>query len=179
MSVAETIETPRLNLRPHTNRDADDIYAYASDSEWRKFLPLPEPYLKEHAVEHIEKILGRDREQHPTWAVCIGPQIVGSVNVRFFADHRIAEIGYGLSRSYWGQGITVEAMNVIINSAFDFYTQLVRVRARANAENLGSRRVMEKLGMSLEGQLRQNSFERGELHDEVVYGLLRNEWHGI
>ena len=69
-------------------------------------------------------------------------------------------------------------MNVIINSAFDCYTQLVRVRARANAENLGSRRVMEKLGMSLEGQLRQDSFERGELHDEVVYGLLRNEWHG-
>ncbi len=179
MSVAETIETPRLNLRPHTDGDADDIYAYASDPEWGKFLPVPEPYLQEHAVEHVEKILSRDREQHPTRAVCIGPQVVGDVNMRFFADHRIAEIGYGLSRSYWGRGIMVEAVNAIISSAFDCYTQLVRVRARANAENLGSRRVMEKLGMSLEGQLRQDSFECGELHDEVVYGLLRNEWHGI
>lgn len=178
MPVADTIETPRLTLRPHTDKDADDIYAYASDPEWRRFLPLPEPYLKEHAVEHIEKILSRDREQHPTWAVCIGPHVVGGVNMRFFAGHRIAEIGYGVSRSYWGRGITVEALNAIISSAFDCYPQLVRVRARANTENLGSRRVMEKLGMSLEGQLRQDSFERGELHDDVVYGLLRDEWHG-
>lgn len=179
MPIDETIETPRLKLRPHTDSDADDIYAYASDSEFRRFLPLPDPYLKEHAVEHIEKILSRDRVQHPTWAVCIGPRVVGGVSMRFFADHHIAEIGYGLSRSFWGQGITTEAMNAVINSAFDCYSQLMRVRARANTENHGSRRVMEKLGMCLEGQLRQDSFERGELHDEVVYGLLRDEWRGL
>ena len=177
MPLAEIIETTRLILRPHKAEDADDIYAYAVDPEWGRFLPVPEPYLRDHAVEHIENIRSRDREQHPTWAVCVGSQVVGGVNIRFFADHRIAEIGYGLARSHWGQGMTVEAMNVVINAAFDCYRQLMRVRARADAENIGSRRVMEKLGMRLEGELRQDCFMRGQLHDEVVYGLLRCERH--
>lgn len=178
MPIAETIETPRLTLRLPTHGDADDIYAYGSDSEFRRFLSLPDPYLKEHAIGLIENILERDREEQPTWAVCMGAHVIGVVNMRFLAEHRIAEIGYGLSRSFWGQGITVEAMRAIIDAAFECYPQLVRVRARANAENHGSRRVMEKLGLRLEGLLRQDSVESGALRDEVVYGLLRHEWRG-
>ena len=162
-------------MSPHRGR-CGRHHAYAADPEFRRFLPLPEPYLKEHAVGHVDSILGRDREEHPTWVVCTGAQVIGGVNVKFFADHRIAEIGYGLSRSFWGRGITVEAMRAIVQAAFDCYTQLVRIRARADNENTASHRVMEKLGMKREGHLRQDSFLLGELRDEVVYGLLREEW---
>ena len=50
------------------------------------------------------------------------------------------------------------------------------MRARADARNARSIRVMEKLGMKREGLLRNDRLCRGELIDEVVYGLLRSEW---
>ena len=67
-------------------------------------------------------------------------------------------------------------MRAVINAAFEAYPLLQRVRARADSENVGSRRVMEKLGMTFEGEMRLDRFVLGELRDEVVYGLLREEW---
>ena len=46
----------------------------------------------------------------------------------------------------------------------------------ADRQNGASQRVMEKLGMTKEGTLRQNRVERGRLVDEVWFGLLRDEW---
>ena len=176
MAVPDTITTDRLSLRPHRDSDVDDVFSYARDSEWQRFLPIPRPYAKEHAQEYLDTVAQFDREQHPTWAVCIGEQVIGSVNIRFVADHRIAEVGYGVSRSHWGRGITTEAMRAVINAAFEAYPLLQRIRARADSENVGSRRVMEKLGMTFEGEMRLDRFVLGELRDEVVYGLLREEW---
>ena len=61
-------------------------------------------------------------------------------------------------------------------AAFAAYASLNRLRAMADARNLGSLRVMEKLGMVREGVLRQNRLVRGEFIDEVWCGVLRTEW---
>ena len=113
---------------------------------------------------------------HPTWAVCVGSNVVGSVSIRFFAGHRIAEISYGIARPHWGEGMATEALNALVDSAFNTHLGLVRIRARADAENAGSRRVMEKLGMTLEGVMRNDRILRDELRDEAIYGILRSEW---
>lgn len=42
--------------------------------------------------------------------------------------------------------------------------------------NRGSSRVMEKLGMRLEGHLRQNWFIKGEWCDSLIYSVLAHEW---
>jgi RimJ/RimL family protein N-acetyltransferase len=60
--------------------------------------------------------------------------------------------------------------------AFAAYASLHRIRAMADARNIGSLRVMEKLGMVREGVLRQNRLVRGECIDEVWCGVLRPEW---
>ncbi len=51
-----------------------------------------------------------------------------------------------------------------------------RIWAFADVRNVASARVMEKLGMQLEGVLRQHDVRRGEFVDRAVYGLLRAEW---
>jgi RimJ/RimL family protein N-acetyltransferase len=63
-----------------------------------------------------------------------------------------------------------------MEAAFAVYASLHRLRAMADARNIGSLRVMEKLGMVREGVLRQNRLVRGEFIDEVWYGVLRTEW---
>jgi RimJ/RimL family protein N-acetyltransferase len=64
----------------------------------------------------------------------------------------------------------------VLAAAFAAHGGLMRVGASADARNVASTRVMEKLGMKREGLLRCNRFERGEPVDEVFYGLLRSEW---
>jgi RimJ/RimL family protein N-acetyltransferase len=68
-----------------------------------------------------------------------------------------------------------EAARAVIAWAFDAYG-LEKVFARADAENRGSWRVMEKAGMTREGLHRSHRVLRGERRDEVVYGLLRADW---
>jgi hypothetical protein len=66
----------------------------------------------------------------------------------------------------------------IMEAAFASYTSLNRLRAMADTRNIGSLRVMEKLGMVREGVLRQNRLVRGEFIDEVWCGVLRNGKRG-
>lgn len=70
-----------------------------------------------------------------------------------------------------------EAARAVIEWAFQSY-DIAKVFARADARNTQSFRVMEKLGMQREGQLRKHRHFRGEQVDEVVYGVLREEWPG-
>lgn len=176
MTISSTIQTERLLLRPHRESDADDVLSYASDPQWQRFLPVPRPYTRQDAIEYLTTVSELDKDQHPSWAVCLEDAVIGGVNLRFFHDHRIAEAGYGLAPSHWGKGMTTEVMRKVCTSAFDTYPQLQRIRARAIAENIGSRRVMQKLGMVLEGVMRRDRLFFDELRDEAVYGVLRDEW---
>ena len=72
--------------------------------------------------------------------------------------------------------MATEAARAVMEAVFTAYTSLNRLRAMADARNIASLRVMEKLGMVREGVLRQNRLVRGEFIDEVWCGVLRTEW---
>lgn len=176
-ALPETLETARLVLRPWALADVDAVYAYARDEEWSRFLHMvPRPYTRLHAERFVARQILFDRASHPTWAVTLGGIPIGGVNLRMLAEHRLAELGYSIARAHWGRGIGTEAAGAALDAAFETWPELRRVRAFADARNTGSRRVLEKLGMTLEGVLRQNRIERGEALDEAWYGILRAEW---
>jgi RimJ/RimL family protein N-acetyltransferase len=85
-------------------------------------------------------------------------------------------IGYAISRAHWGKGVAPEAALAVIEWAFKTFA-LAKVWASTDAEHARSRRVLEKLGMRHEGTLRSHHLGRaGGRVDEVMYGLLREEW---
>jgi ribosomal-protein-alanine N-acetyltransferase len=153
-----------------------DVLAFAADSEWSRYLPLPQPYSDADARSFVATQILQNKQEHPAWAIQHGNQVVGGINIRFFSEHRIGEIGYSISRPLWGRGLATEAARAVLKAAFETIPQLARVRAMADARNLASIRVFEKLGMKREGTLRSNRFLRGEAVDEVWCGLLRSEW---
>jgi RimJ/RimL family protein N-acetyltransferase len=176
--LPEIIDGNVFRLRPFCMTDLEAVFAYARDEEYLRYLPIALPYERSCAEDFLAKQVGLDREINPSWAIEIDGTPCGGLNIRFFADHRVSEIGYAVARRLWGQGITTTASRIVIAAALEAYPQLERVRARADARNLGSIRVMEKLGMKREGLLRSERLCRGELRDEVVYGVLRSEWTG-
>ena len=77
----------------------------------------------------------------------------------------------------WGQGLVSEAARAVLACAFTALA-LAKVYTFADVRNVGSWRVMEKIGMHREGLLRQHRILHGERVDDVWYGLLRGEWDG-
>jgi len=177
--LPEILETERLVLRPFRLGDVGDVFVYARDPEWSRYLRvLPRPYERKHAEQFVARQLLLDRVTHPSWAITLEGAVIGGVNLRFNFQHRSAEIGYSVARSHWKQGICTEAARAVIDAAFTSHQELNRVHARADVDNTGSRRVMGKLGMVKEGVLRLNRVEGGEAFDEAWFAILRREWQG-
>ncbi len=105
--------------------------------------------------------------------------MIGNCNIRQNkpAD-RVAEIGYEIAPAHWGNGYATEAARAILAFGFD-ELKLHRIAAGCIAENTGSAHVLEKLGMRLEGQLREQEWIKGRWWDARLYGILEHEWKAL
>lgn len=171
-----TLHTPRLLLRPHRLADAEDIFGFAADAQWARFLPLPSPYERVHAEEFVASCLLQDRATSVTWAIEHDGRVVGGINARLNPTQHTAELGYSIARAHWGQGFVTEAARAVLDACFTHLPTLVRVQALADTRNTASNRVMQKIGMAHEGTMRQVRLIRGQHVDFDVYSVLRDEW---
>ena len=76
---------------------------------------------------------------------------------------------------YWNRGYATEAARAMLTFGFEVL-ELNRIFAEYYARNPASGRVMQKIGMTHEGMLRQHMFKDDRFEDSVVYGILRSEW---
>ena len=173
------LETRRLVLRHLRPSDLNDVYEYASDPEvsrytlWDTHLSLDESRL------FLEFIIDQHRRgEGMVWAVTlretgkmIGTCGFGTLKPR---DSR-AELGFALSRRYWNQGITTEAVAAVLRFVFT-EMKLNRLEARCDIDNVASARVLEKSGMKFEGILRQHACIKEQFRDLRLYSILREEY---
>lgn len=103
------------------------------------------------------------------------PIQVGNVNFNVNQADGIAMLGFAIGRAHWGKGFGSEAVRAAIAWSFEAFA-LDKVWATTDARNVRSQRLMEKLGMQLEGRLRSHQRARDGRTDEICYGLLRTEW---
>ena len=103
-------------------------------------------------------------------------EVIGDVILEFVnAEHRIGEIGYIAHPDHQGMGYTTEACREVLRIAFEDLG-LHRVIGRVEPRNLGSARVLQKLGMRHEARFVENEFIKGEWQSEDVYAILDREW---
>jgi [ribosomal protein S5]-alanine N-acetyltransferase len=178
MNILETfadvpkIETERLILRKITLDDAEDMYAYASNEEVTRYVTWDTHISISDTIEFIHTFLP---QYDAAWGIEVkeNGKFIGTVHfVWWQPEHNSAEIGYVLSKEYWGKGLITEAARAITSFGFD-HMNLVRIQARCFLENKGSERVMKKLGMSFEGTSRKVMYVKGEHKDLKVYSLLK------
>ena len=100
------LRTERLLLRPFKLEDVDDVFDYASDAEWARYLPrVPQPYTHKAAEESVARNMLESWETHPTWAIVLNQRVVGGIVLMIDIQHEIGELGYELSREHWGKGL--------------------------------------------------------------------------
>ena len=162
-------------LRPHRLDDVDDVFEFAREPEWSRFLPVPTPYLRKHAVAFVARRILASWDEYPLWAMVLDGKVVGGIGLRIDTEHATGCLGYSMAKRHWGKGLTVEGARGVIDWGFR-KRGLAKVHARADVRNVQSMRVMEKLGMTREGTLRSHRAIRDERVDDVCYGLLKEEW---
>ncbi len=173
------LQTERLLLRRITQEDVHAVFQFRSDVEAQRY--------NEGAITRLEQaseLIARLEEGYQNrtmveWGVTLkggDETVIGLMGyANWSQQNRRAEIGYDLRRDYWGQGIASEALTTIL--AFGFgVMDLNRIHACTWVENVASVRLLERLGLRLEGVLRDEYWEADAFHDEAHYALLRREY---
>jgi ribosomal-protein-alanine N-acetyltransferase len=174
------LETERLILRDFVTDDWQRVLEYQSD-------PLYLRYNKwtERTPEAVREFVGwflDQQEEVPRikfqLAVVLksNNRLIGNCGVRMDKANDVeANIGYEYDSKYWNQGYATEAAHAIVDFGFDYFG-VHRIWADLVADNAGSAHVLEKLGMQLEGRLRDKTYFKDRWWDELIYAILADEW---
>jgi RimJ/RimL family protein N-acetyltransferase len=79
------------------------------------------------------------------------------------------------NKSFWSNGYGTEAAKLLIEFGFN-QLNLHRINSSVVDFNRRSLKMHQKLGFQVEGCRRLNIFKNGKYHDEVILGLLKDEW---
>ncbi len=170
----QRIETPRLWLRPVTMADANDLFEYASDEETTEFVFPRHQSLVDTKIAIATYFLAAPLGKFAIEEKMSG-KMIGTIDLRVDPLKEVAELGYTLNKAFWGQGIVPEAARMLLSLGFEKLV-LVRIYALHDQRNHRSGRVMEKIGMKVEAQIPAARRFRGQVVDEVMRGITRDEW---
>ena len=157
-SPGRSIETERLRLVPWSDVYSDRFADLCADAEAMRFITRGRP-LPRVAVDEILRRTPAMWEQHgfgPWAALEKGTgRWIGRIGLNLLHDWPGAdkwEVGFELVPAAWGQGYATEGARRTIRFAWN-ETPLMRIISVTVPDHLASRRVMEKSGMSLQGEL--------------------------
>lgn len=167
----------RLVLRMPVESDVDAITQACQDPDIQRWIPVPVPYEREHAVAFVEDCA----EQWAagtgamTWAVldAAGGHLVGMASLHA-RDAGMKELGFWTAPWARGKGVMTEAATLVCRYAFEVLG-MGRVEWWAAVGNEASRRVAEKVGFQVEGTCRARLAHRGQRLDGWVAGLLPDD----
>jgi Acetyltransferases, including N-acetylases of ribosomal proteins len=172
------LKTERLILRKITPQDDRDIFEYASDDQVSRYLTWDTHKTLEDTRWFIQFTLGRyQQDEAGDWGIVWreSGKLIGTAGfVWYDMNNRRAEMGYVLSRLFWGQGIMAEAVRRILQFAFE-EMGLNRIECCHFLPNEKSGRVMQKAGMTFEGVARERVFAKGKYWDVKQYAILRSD----
>lgn len=177
------LTTPRLIIRDHLPGDLPRHHELMSSESGMRYLPeLKTNTLRqsrENLMEAIRQQGLAERQYYFFWIESrhTGEHIgeIGYTISKTTPLGALADVGYFIRESCWGLGYTPEALKEVLRFAFE-ENGVYRISCGCLKENIASRRVMEKCGLILEGELREYQWHEEKLKDRLVFRLLREEW---
>jgi RimJ/RimL family protein N-acetyltransferase len=171
------ITLPTFVVRDWTLADAASLARHANDRRISRNLRdrFPHPY----GLAEAETFLAIATTMSPVtyFAIEIDGEAVGGIGYTLHQDvERVsAEIGYWLGTAFWGRGTMTAALGAVTAHAFGQHPELRRIYAVPFAWSTASIRVLEKAGYRLEGRMRQSAIKDGQVTDQLLYAILREE----
>lgn len=173
------LTTPRLTLRPWRETDLEDFYEYASVDGVGQMAG----WMPHRSREESKKILHSFIKHRKCFALEYQGKVIGSLGIEEYDEDRYPELaqlrgrelGYVLSKDYWGQGLMPEAVKAVMEYLFE--TVGVDFLTVGHFErNQQSRRVIEKCGFRFMGT-RPYETHYGTTENSMEYILYKGEWN--
>jgi RimJ/RimL family protein N-acetyltransferase len=170
------LRTERLFLRPFRADDHADLHAIAGDPEVVRWMDWGPNTPEETAVFLGYALAFETDDPRRSWRFAVvrraDERLIGSAELHIESpEHRRGTMGYLISPAVKGQGYGTEAAQALLDFGLS-EGGLHRITATCDPENAGSVRVLEKIGMSREGHLRDHFLIRGEWRDRLLYARL-------
>lgn len=174
------LTTDRLIIRKLCLDDAEDVFEFTSLEEIARGLSWYPHQNLEVTKNFLNTIVNKYENDEPSqWAIELidEDKVIGIAGyITHFPEHFKGEIAYVLSPRYHGKGYMTEALQSIIKFGFDVM-KLNRIEAKCEIDNFASEKVLQKLGMKLEGCFYQYLFRKGSFRDYKFYSLLKKDWY--
>lgn len=174
------IRTERLDLRPHRRDDLDDLVEFHSRPEVVRYVPWPVRDRAQTAAALEAKLAQGELTEPGHWLVLAAVlretgTVIGEVLLKWASStDRQGELGFAFHSDYHGRGLAAEAATAMLNLGFDGLG-LHRIVAVCLVDNTDSARLLERLGMRLEGRLTHSVFFKGAWADQLVFAVLDDE----
>lgn len=176
MTALPTLETARLKLRPYSNADIPELLPLIGAHEVAATtLRIPHPYTEDDARSFIAMMAENPNRMWLAVTLRNDGRQIGGMGLTLDLQNQHAELGYWLGVAYWGKGFATEAAREMVRYGFESL-DVHRIFASHFKGNSASGRILQKLGMSYEGCLREHIRKWNRFIDSELYGLLRNDW---
>lgn len=168
-----TLTTERLQLVPPSLAYAGDVFEYAADPVFCRFIDAEPARSTDDAVRYLESLmLANENKKRLYWLVIFEDHCVGSLGFNFLYNprHRTQDFGYGLAPGVWGKGVFSEAARSVLQYGFGTLG-LDRIQAATRSDNGQSVNALLRLGFVLEGTLTRFYETSGGRADCAVLAL--------
>jgi RimJ/RimL family protein N-acetyltransferase len=167
-----------FTLRELRAEDAPSLLAMLTTEEVSRFISPPPT-----TVEGFERFIAwTHRERLAGVYACFAIVPAGmSTAIGIFQIRSLdpgfgtGEWGFAMGSQFWGTGIFVEGARMILDFAFDVIGT-TRLEARAAVANGRGNGALRKIGAVQEGLLRRSFLRHGQHHDQVLWGILAEDW---
>ena len=174
------LTTNRLILREFEESDWQTVLNYQQDPLYLRYNPWTYR-TPEDVRSFVNRFILWSKEQPRRrfqFAITLrqNGQLIGNGGIRMkFANAWEADLGYELDSRYWSNGYATETATMLLALGFhDLH--LHRIWAHCILENTASAHVLEKIGMRLEGHLRENEWMKNRWWDTLQFAILDHEW---
>ena len=170
MKVIKYIETERTTMRKLTKEDAIDFYTLNLDEEVLKFTG-DKPF--ENIQTAVDFLTNYDQyEKYGVGRLAVIDKatlkFIGWCGLKYSQDKDQYDIGFRFYRNYWNKGYATETAKKCLDFGFS-KLKIEKIVGRAMKENIGSIKVLEKIGMTI----KENFDFEGQ--QGVIDELIRNE----
>lgn len=171
-----------LQLRTLRVEDAQELFQLveANRQHLREWLPwLDANTTSEHSRQFIQSALRQEAGNLGfVCAIIFQGRMAGIIGYHPICwSNKSLELGYWLGRDAVGRGIMTRCCRVLVDHAFSVLG-LNRVAVPVAVDNVRSRAIPERLGFRQEGMVRDAEWLYDHFVDQVVYGMMRNDWIG-
>lgn len=163
-----------VTLRPEEREDVEFLQRNANDPRIRHGMTFSEPQ-SYHAAEQRFEAHAESDDGDTGFLICVDEEPVGMVAL-FDTDETggCSEVAYWVTPAHQGNGYGREAVDLAVGYAFD-ERRFHRVHARVLATNEASQALLESVGFTREGTMREHLYVDGDYRDVHRYGLLARE----